>query len=344
MIDAVQALLDRLLQGQSSGSRAGNVSPPAGRTSAPLTEEPPAKKRRRKEPEPANDIEPEQTAPPSATSAQVPPTEAPSASATPSETAPATTRKSSKAGRPRGSARSSVQPPRKPGATLAISSDCGLTELSAIRTRFEAELLQISLASRDGSAKSHGFTEEEAADLTGFFFDDIMGPVSLQRLIGLVKSYTPTDGGDGESGDDDKTDAGALVRLKKIAHDKQAPLVIRRFFGTFHHHQRLQNTNAVMVHLQQIIDSRELLLNYERVRTHVEDRDVATLNYLTEKGMTVGVGRGWSTVAIDFLADRVQIKRSTFVNMCERAKGINTLVDHFGEGILPLLPPGSMHR
>ncbi len=222
--------------------------------------------------------------------------------------------------------------------TLAMTSEAGTEQLEKVRNAFFQELVKMRVkVTADNRTKVVGFAQDEAAEITNFFFVEMMGPKALGRLGSLVRLYTAEL--------DDGMDRGAAARAQTLAEMADNPLSIRRFFNAFSKAQSTRTSSTSgLAHMHQITLSINLLEQYGGLRRMAAGKDPALLAFLKGRNYSTRRGRGWQSCIVQFLAESLEISPTTLQNTCQSALGVAALTDQFGNGIIPVLPLGVMNR
>lgn len=213
--------------------------------------------------------------------------------------------------------------------TLSISETCTVTDLTRIRKAFYDELLSVL----DADPKA----EEVALHFTSFFFEEVMGRSCLERLVRFCKGYSTHTA--------KEMDAGAVRRLLVLASDRTNPASVRKVYSTLHGQETSRAHKSPLVqHLDQLLYARRLSVDYRTLLDELEGGDSDLIEFFAKQGFEPKPGHGWASVVVDLIVHQSGVARGAFNNTYERSKGVDQLVKQFGEGILPLLPPGSMNR
>lgn len=242
----------------------------------------------------------------------------------------------------RGSTRSDGMPAPASGdklnaVTMGISPDCPAASVETIRQKFLEDITHMKVSIlQDNKRVMADFSDKEATEITNFFFDELMSEKSLKHLIDLVSEYSKpkADGGD----------VGAAIRARTLARDSAAPAQVRKLFSVFSKTQRTTQANSTLGHFLQMHESWSLLKHYNKLREQIDAKDPKLLAYLRGQGKSTTHGRRWATIMLDHLAESVKLERNAFVNICQKAQGLDELTKHFGMGILGLLPRNTMSK
>ncbi len=222
--------------------------------------------------------------------------------------------------------------------TLAIDSDVDTGRLQTVRDSFFRKLLGMRAPVMiDNKEQMAGFDEEEAVDITNFFFVEMMGPNAIHRLRSLIRSYS-TDHPDG-------LDQGAAARARTLSLMDENPLSIRRFYIAFSRAQSTRTSpNSGLGRMYQVRLSMALLDQYNSLRRMAAQKDPALLNFLRGRGYQTERGVGWQSCTVRCLAESLEVSPTILQNICQSAQGVAALAEHFGNGILAILPVGAMNR
>lgn len=216
-----------------------------------------------------------------------------------------------------------------PLVTMGITTEHGIDRIQEIRSSFYRALVsQMSATESD---------RQNALEFTDFFFNDVMGRSSVDRITKLINSYSPST--------DELNDMGVIARVRALTHDKAAPEPVRLLFSAYYMQQSTSRpANASADHLVQLTHALALLTQYRKVSNLIENRDYSIIKFLVDQGYGTERGCDWRTAGISCLSKLARLDRQVFINTCEKAKSVERLVFIYGHGILPLLPPGTMSR
>ena len=96
--------------------------------------------------------------------------------------------------------------------------------------------------------------------------------------------------------------------------------------------------------MEQITLHVELLSQFNQLKTLAAAKDTALLSFLRDSGYKTSRGLGWQSCVINFLANSINISPTILQNTCQMAQGVMALIEIFGPGIIPVLPPNVMTR
>lgn len=232
--------------------------------------------------------------------------------------------------------------------SLAMSQEITVAKLGELRKQFYNDLRTIPMPAGSKHRRSIGpeddplFDRAHAAQMTNFFFEDVMGVSGQQQLKLFVTQYS------GEN----QLDLGAATRATKIVHDEGAPDHIRRFFAAYGADVRGDsgNSNSAVKHIEQVTRSIRTLHEYQKVCRCIDNDDKDIRAYLAnllvpeelEKLMEKGQGVSVPSVARRVLGFLARADHGSLNSRCDRAKSINIVLEKMGEPALLLMPASSM--
>jgi hypothetical protein len=223
--------------------------------------------------------------------------------------------------------------------SIAYTKKVDTASLAATQRSFFKKLCNKTVVVRvNNKEEHHGFSPEEAADITDFFFVKMMGPSSLHRLNSLITYYNAEHTGE--------MDELPVARAKAEAQNMENTEIIRSFFTTFVQTQQFKarNNKNELASIRQIIAYRELLLIYKHLTKLADQKNPELLQNLMARGYGTKQGVTWQACVTKFLSEQVGITRVVLTNTCMAAAGVNALADLFGTGIIPILPLQAMQR
>jgi hypothetical protein len=222
--------------------------------------------------------------------------------------------------------------------TLAMTPDVGTGDLARMQQAFFRSLVRVKVkVSINNKKETVGFDNQEAVDITNFFFGEMMGASALGRLSSLIRFYS-SDYSDG-------IDKGAAARAALLADNAETPISILRFFGAFSKAQQSRNsTSTHFAQMQQTNFALDLLHQFNTLRQMAHDRDSGLLKFLQRHGFITKRGVTWPSCIINYLATSLDISAVILQNTSQAAQGVAGLVEQFGPGIVTILPPGAMNK
>jgi hypothetical protein len=154
----------------------------------------------------------------------------------------------------------SDQPRNLNTLTLALSDETGLQELNqAQQTFYRAIRDLVPSVRRHNRAIVQPFSDNEAVDITNFFFSEVMGKAALGRLNSLISYYT--------AGGETDPDAGAAARAAALTHSRETTYgPLREFYQSFSKVQcGKASKSSIFGSVQQTMFSLELLAHYDQL-------------------------------------------------------------------------------
>ena len=210
--------------------------------------------------------------------------------------------------------------------------------LAKSRDAFLEDILALTMQSKNmegGEESRKLMSTKKAYEITNFLFGDLMGSKMVMRVKELGRYYTPK----GES-----FDGRAAEHAERVALDKKQPTQVRKLFSLFAKAQRSKPKCAYLGGLKEICAHLELLEEYDALLQAVRD-GVRELTALLEAvGPTTRQGVSWATPVSRYLGEMVGMSGAQFQNACRRAQGVKSLKEHFGQGVICVIPPGGMSR
>jgi hypothetical protein len=222
---------------------------------------------------------------------------------------------------------------------FALSAITGINEVIISRDAFFQELSTLRVQVRtDNKLSTSSFTTAEATAITNFFFIEVMGASSRQRLTLLLNYYS--------CHNDDSIDIGASARADQLAEDPEIIPLLRDFYVSFSraHRQKL-NSNTNYAYFVQTIASLKLYHEWTRLRELAAAKDPALLAILRASGLRASRGVDYRSLINQFLTTKLRLESTVHLqNLCQSAQVIAYLVQQFGNGVLVFLPPGAGNR
>lgn len=240
--------------------------------------------------------------------------------------------------------------------SIAMSTNYDLARLEHIRSSFCDALLQIPKPAgsrhklRPGQDPSKLFDAASAAQLTQFFFEDTMGAPGAEQLVKFIVDYKPEGGS--------KADAGAAARLRGIAMDSNAPLLVQKFCASFSVELREENNElSLNNHIAAMTRAISTFESYTELSRHIDGNHAELWTYLTAKlGRdrvnelkadeivvdATGRGVGKASRALRTLSALVNLPQAVITSRIDRARAVDLLVGKMGRGFMLVMPPKSI--
>ena len=215
---------------------------------------------------------------------------------------------------------------------FSISDKANPKTLKETRDKFYQSLRETTVVVKYRNQNTtRTFSDKEAADLSNFFFDEMLGPAALKRLRGLIREYNvPTEEGIGPQ---------QLARAEQASMDKDVLPVFRDFFEAFRQEQRNRvfiGSSVYTVH--SFISSLTAGKSLEELLARADKRDPQIVQEMEARGYKTSAGVGFKTVVRNYLCDTLDIDHDTLAKSTEPSKVLTSMVSTFGLGILTILP------
>lgn len=213
--------------------------------------------------------------------------------------------------------------PLRPTATPRTRAPTFNTRLNAQTTSaglkkasedFDSLLRQLQFQEKKKGFALPRLTESEVNDLVSFFFHDLFGDPCQQHIFNIL-------------------DHGAAVLggpLFPEAAPRPASLS-SKVEGFLRSYPRWNSHSAIQCY--------DLYLIWQTLRDHTTEDERQTLRtFLVSRGLKESRGCDIRTCLLDYLAQELQISRSSLNNHLQNQTAVDHLVREFGLGILVLLP------
>lgn len=229
---------------------------------------------------------------------------------------------------------------------LDISDDWNVDNITAARDKFFAAIHGLTVEMKKNNKNIiKEITEEEAVDITNFFFNQIMGKPAYNRLSSLVRSYNEHDDGEPDKGISERADEAA----KNTKH-----ATLKYFFTTMGAVTRAGRPNNSIIqqiyHLHVLKDLAEAYMKLiaevsTKKQTAVgKEKRKRLLEELESQGYGTDVGQGWKTAVNKYICDKLGYTQTILSNKLQSGKVVQALVDEFGTGIVPVIPTGGLRE
>jgi hypothetical protein len=218
---------------------------------------------------------------------------------------------------------------------LALSPTVGPAVLQSARDAFFDRILALDFTlKKDNRDTAGGFTQEEATEITNFFFTEIMGPNACTRLGALVKSYNRHK--------EEETDIRLSARADTLARDESTYPPIRQFYRTLARARRYEfNTQTPYASFLAVVDNVQLYEQWEQLRGLAKAKDNTLIAFLSSNGYYTKPGVDYRSLVNQYLTKSLDLSSTTIlINICQAAQGISELSYKFSKGVVVLLPPG----
>jgi hypothetical protein len=222
---------------------------------------------------------------------------------------------------------------------FALSDDLTIAVIEKARDRFLAVITKLEISiMKDNKASTVEFTKQEALTVTNFFFSDLLGKDLRARMKTIITYYT--------SRAEEGIPIGAGSIASELSKDRSYPSSLRRFYIVFSaaHRQRLSSATHYAT-WQKHVRSLELYNEFIRLHQEAVEKEPALVAFLEKSGLSPARGRDYRTLVNEHLCATLHIDSvNVLQNTTQAAKGIRALVDHFGDGILVMLPAGAENK
>ena len=228
--------------------------------------------------------------------------------------------------------------------TYGLTEAYSVEHITEARDDFFAAIREVHFTVvRDNKAESIDISDEKAVNITNFFFHHTMGKPALQRLSSLVSSCNKKDA-DGDN--------RAVAERADVAAENTENPELKKFFKTMGNVVRsLGSSNSIAHQIYVNHMHMELAVVYSELMAEVTEKkiskgqralNVALGNELSKKGFKTKKGKGLKTALIDYICHELVIDRNALDNRIQGGKALRLLVDHFGAGIIIVIPGNGM--
>jgi hypothetical protein len=229
---------------------------------------------------------------------------------------------------------------------LDISDNWNVDNITAARDKFFAAVHCLTVKIKKNNKNIiKEITEEEAVDITNFFFGQIMGRPALSRLSSLVQSYNKHSDGEPDKGVSERADEAA----KNTKH-----ATLKHFFATMGAVTRASRPNNSIIqqiyHLHTLKDLAEAYMKLiaevstKKLTAMGKEKKKRLLEELESQGYSTDIGQGWKTAVNKYICDKLGYTQTILTNKVQSGKVVQALVDEFGTGIIPVIPIGGLRE
>jgi hypothetical protein len=220
---------------------------------------------------------------------------------------------------------------------LSMSNQVDINALAQMRSRFCSRIQTLQMTvTKDNKRVEATFGPYEVAEITNFFFSDMLGVKALKRLSDLVHYYSETS--------DTPFDKHVSSRARWLAEDSKTPEMLRAYYSHLSRATEHDDEHRVFKHLQQVLRHLDLLKEHNRLKLLAQEKNPDLVEVLKQAGQTTRRGRTLVSCLLDFLSGSLRTSKTALSNIVQEYSGIEKLVDLFGQGLILLLPPGSGRR
>jgi hypothetical protein len=216
---------------------------------------------------------------------------------------------------------------------LPMTDQIDTQTLAKMRSRFCSRVQALEMTiSKDRKQMRHvTFTPIEVAQITNFFFSDMLGVKALKRLSDLVKFYA-------EEGEDD-VNQGLSSRARILADDCNTPQILRAYYDHLHKATDHVKQNPVLKQVHHNLRQLDFLQEHRRLKSLAQQKDPQLAATLKDLGYTITRGAPMLSCLLDLLSKSLAIPKTSISNIIQSFTGVEKLVELFGEGVILLLPP-----
>lgn len=215
---------------------------------------------------------------------------------------------------------------------FGLSSTITVTHIEATRRDFLARVKHLKTVTGNKNKETVStFSPAQAVEITNYFFSVMLGSDLQQRIAALVEYCS--------SGEvEGMIRAGSSLALLDLGNNESIPLTLRSLYLQFAH-----------AHRQYLeVDTPYSMLMRHKVNLALQDKWQNLIPKGSEsrseliKFLKASLGKkGFKTALKKHVCSNLKIESTKqFENSMEAERGIRTLVNYFGNGILVILPPG----
>lgn len=222
---------------------------------------------------------------------------------------------------------------------FALSDDLTIAVIQNARDRFLEAITKLHTSIvKDNRASTVRFTNQEALTVTNFFFSDLLGKDLRARMNTIITYYT--------SRAEEGIPIGAGSIASELSRDRNYPISLRRLYSVFStaHQQRLSSATQYAIWKKHVW-SLNLYNEFTRLHQEAVQKEPALVAFLEKSSISPARGRDYRTLVNEHLCATLHIESvNVLQNTTQAAKGIRALVDHFGDGILVMLPASAENK
>lgn len=225
--------------------------------------------------------------------------------------------------------------------TYTFDDNTQIAGIISSRDKFFHKLQNTNTSIRIGSSskrKDRGFDLEEAAVATNFFYKDLFGDGSVQRLNRIIQQYCRID--------EMEVMETAAYKAETMSKDSD-----NSFHYTFEVLGRiLRDSACVTEHLVDIkafqcnLHHFEFIEEPDHLKVRASAGDPSLLKLFKAERLEYSSGVGNSTLCQQYLAAKIALPVENIKNIVRRAKLLQTIANVLGEGVLILVSSKSLSR
>lgn len=219
---------------------------------------------------------------------------------------------------------------------MPITDICNVKLLTRQRNAFFSALKSLKAPGLKNLAyHEFTFSTQMATNITNFLFSDLMGTKAFQNLIALIREYQGTD--------KEGNPYGAALRARNLGRDLQVPEEMRQVY--FDIGELLGSKRTEQSALTRFM----MYMTYEELATHhnalvqaCETDRQSIREYIRSTGYEIQQGKKLLDIMLEFMVQDLGLPK--LGDFLQNAKMIVEISDHFGSGVLLLLPKGALTR
>lgn len=212
-------------------------------------------------------------------------------------------------------------------ATTAIDA----AQLAILREQYHTRLLTQTKSKKKSTARL--FTSIQAAQLTGYFFEEVQGPRGLKHVADFVDHYPVSQV--------DRPTRSISLALQNSG-DMTLPEYVRDFFAAWDARERCADEGTPATrHIYDVCYSRIILTQYEIISTAARDKDALLTECCSKYNVHTSSGHGTTSLALDLLTTLGGFRRSVLSRYLERGKRFSIVGEKLGAAFFLLTPPKS---
>jgi hypothetical protein len=216
---------------------------------------------------------------------------------------------------------------------MALTQTSLSPQVQQLRMAFEAALTQAEFPwTKNNQTAQTKFTNSEVASTSKLIFDDVFNTKGFVRALEIVKSYRNLEQG--------SNPLSATVIAERLSLDAQLPLDLREFFSVYSSCTKSPTKSSAVESMLALHEKYKLYNSYLRMVSQPSE-DLQAL--LTSAGLVPEQGRGWSSVALQYIGNELNLSKNKLSNILQDTQCVHLLVSTFGVGVLVFVPSRIRH-
>jgi hypothetical protein len=225
----------------------------------------------------------------------------------------------------------------------ALNDKISRVDLQNRRDEFYRQLEAIEVEKSKDNKKQSATSKKNnlrvVIEITKFFFNEVMGPDAFTRVGSIITDYNARI--------EDQIGFNAVTRAIYLASINDIPTVIRSFYTSFANAERF-NSNSISNYAR-LLKSKydvELYKSFLALCDAAEKKDPSLIQFLESEGLKTGLGRTYRSLVTKYIQRELGFdeERTELQNRCQAGQGLAQVVEHFGEGVLLLIPSVAVAR